>query len=70
MMYAIAYRIQKLATALLQLVNKTLYAKPYGSQRDYDPAAILCALRILYSSVGQFQKLRGNWKFAGIAKLV
>ncbi|KAK4449667.1 hypothetical protein QBC34DRAFT_87497 [Podospora aff. communis PSN243] len=68
-MYAIAYRIQKLGTKLLQLVNETLYAKPYGSQRNYDPAAILCALRILYSSVGQFQKLKGNWRFAGIAKL-
>jgi hypothetical protein len=70
MMYAIAFRIQELAMMLLRLVNEALYAKPYGSPRDYDPATILCALWIVYSSVKKFRKLRDDWEFAGIAKLV
>ena len=70
MMYAIAFRIQELAMMLLRLVNGTLYAKPYGSPRDCDPATILCALWIVYSSVKKFKKLRENWEFVGIVKLV
>jgi len=70
MMYAIAFKIQELAMMLLRLVNEALYAKPIGSPKDYDPATVLCALWIVYSSVKKFKKLRDDWEFAGIVKLV
>ncbi|KAK0716221.1 hypothetical protein B0H67DRAFT_554571 [Lasiosphaeris hirsuta] len=69
-MYAIAFRIQELAMMLLRLVHEALYAKPYGSPRDYDSATILCALWIVYSSGKKFKKLKQDWEFAGIVKLV
>jgi len=72
MMYAIAYKIQELATMLLRLVHEELYTRAYGSPREYDPATILCALHIVYSSVNKFRNMKdkNQWECAGLVKLV
>ncbi|KAK0672423.1 hypothetical protein QBC41DRAFT_381236 [Cercophora samala] len=69
LMYALAHRVEDLAFRLLYLINETLHPEDTNSQKTYDPAIVLCALRIVYTSVEKFRKSTKDWDHGSLKGL-
>ncbi|KAK4164741.1 hypothetical protein QBC43DRAFT_46420 [Cladorrhinum sp. PSN259] len=69
LMYAVACRIQELATMLLRVINGTLYTRSGVSMDGYNPATVLCALRIIYSAVSKLRGLKKSWNCGDLVQL-
>ncbi|KAK0708840.1 hypothetical protein B0T21DRAFT_82164 [Apiosordaria backusii] len=61
LIYALVHRVQDLVFRLFYPISETLHPKGTGMEKDYDPATVLCALRIVYSSVEKFRKTTKDW---------